>query len=96
LIKTLYYLAIDSFAGKTTIANIAMKYLAGKESNFGLPWILASVLCIWAILERYLRIRKTESLQGYIKKLEKKLDPDRTTSGLLPTGETNPKDKKYD
>ena len=87
------YLAIDSLAGKTTIANILLGYFTSKESDFGLPWILAVVFAIWAILERRLRKRKTESMQSHIRELEQRLDPSRTSSGLLPTGETHPQDE---
>lgn len=87
------YLAIDSLAGKTTVANIVLKYLTAEESDYGFPWILVGAFAIWAVLERRLRKRKIESLQGHIRELEKRLDPNRTTSGLLPTGDTNPEDK---
>jgi len=86
------YLAIEALAGKTTIANIVLKYLTAEESDYGVPWILAGACTIWAILERRLRKRKTEALQGRIRELETRLDSNRTTSGLLPTGETNPED----
>jgi len=87
------YLAIDSLAGKTTIANIVLKYLTAEESDYGIPWILTCAFAIWAILENKLRKRKTESFQGRIKELEERLDPNRTTSGLLPSGETHPEDR---
>ena len=87
------YLAIDSLAGKTTIANIVLKYLTAEQSDYGVPWILAGACAVWAVLERKLRKRKTESLQGRIKHLEERLDPGRTTSGLLPTGDTHPEDR---
>lgn len=88
------YLAIDSLAGKTTIANIILKYLAVEESDYGIPWIVTGVFALWAYLERKFRKQKTESFQAKIKGLEKRLDPNRTTSGLLPSGETHAKDRK--
>lgn len=87
------YLSIDAIAGKTTIANVFLSYLISKESNFGFPWFLAGVTSIWALLERRLRKRKIEQMQNHIKELEKSRDENRTSSGLLADGETNPSDK---
>ncbi len=86
------YLSIESLSGKTTLTNIALSYLAAKESDYGLPWILAFVFFIWAILERKERKRKVESLHKYNRELEARINPGRTSTGLLSNGETNPKD----
>jgi len=88
------YRAIDTLAGKTTIANIVLSYLTAEESDYGLPWVLAGAFAIWAVLERRLRKRKTESMQDHIKSLETRLDPERTSSGLLASGDTSPGDEK--
>lgn len=47
---------------------------------------------VWAWWERRLRQEKTEWFQQRIAQLEKQLDPNRTSSGLAPTGETAPED----
>lgn len=88
------YLSIDALAGKTTLANIVLSYLTSNESDYGVPWILSSVFFIWAILERKERRRKTEELHKHNRALESRIDNKRTSSGLLPTGETNPEDDK--
>lgn len=49
---------------------------------------------LWAIIERSLRKRKTVKLTKRIEELETKIDPQRTSSGLLSTGETHPDDKR--
>lgn len=87
-------MAIDSLAGKTTIANIILKYFTVEESDYGIPWIVTGVFALWAYLERKFRKQKTESFQAKIKVLEERLDPNRTTSGLLPSGETHAEDRK--
>lgn len=87
------YLAIDALAGKTTITNMVISYFSAKESDFGLPWVVAVLTSFWAILERRERKRKTESMHKHNRELEFRINPDRTSSGLLPTGDTNPKDK---
>ncbi|QOJ19983.1 MAG: hypothetical protein HRU77_04295 [Gammaproteobacteria bacterium] len=88
------YLSIDALAGKTTITNVVLSYLKAKESDFGMPWILAFIFFLWAIFERKERRRKTEQLHKHNRKLEMIINPDRSSSGLLPTGETNPKDER--
>ncbi|MCB1985558.1 MAG: hypothetical protein H6936_09120 [Burkholderiales bacterium] len=88
------YLSIESLAGKTTLTNIFVSYFSAKESDYGLPWVFAFFMFIWAILERKLRKKKTNSLQGRIKELEKIIDPNRTSSGLMTTGDTTPNDNK--
>jgi len=40
-----------------------------------------------------LRKRKTEYFQNRIKLLEEEIDPNRSSSGLTPKGETKPEDK---
>jgi hypothetical protein len=49
--------------------------------------------CAWAAVERALRHRKVEALQGRIRELETAIDPNRSSSGLTPKGKANPKDK---
>lgn len=86
------YLGLVELSGKTTLANIMFGYFSSKESDFGAPWILTLSFLGWALLERRERRRKTQMLDKRIKELELRIDPNRTSSELLPTGETNPKD----
>jgi len=86
------YLSIEAIAGKTTITNIIVGYFTSKESDYGLPWIVSIVAILWAISERKEKKRKTEKLQEHIRNLETYIDPTRTSSGLMPNGDSNPKD----
>jgi hypothetical protein len=52
------------------------------------PWTIAVVAILYGLVERELRRRKTAYLQGRIAKLESKIDPDRSSSGLNKRGET--------
>ena len=88
------YLSVEALAGKLTLTDIAISYFTSAENDHGAPWWVALVSLVWALYERRFRLRKTESMSDYIKELEKRLDPKRTSSNLLPTGETNPKDKR--
>ena len=78
-------------AGQETVIRV----FSNAFENQGPPitiYLLISALFIWAMLERYLRRTKTVYFQNRIKKLESKMDPNRTGSELTPRGDTNPKD----
>jgi hypothetical protein len=83
--------AIDALAGKTTIVNALVAAFLSKDNDYGLPWYVAGAVAAWALLERFLRRKKTEQMQAHIRKLEQRIDPARTSSGLLPSG-THAKD----
>ena len=82
---------IEPLAGENTALSIAVSLLA--DIKFAVAVSLAGGAVAWAAVERALRHRKTENLQGRIRELETYIDPDRSTSGLTPKGKTNPKDK---
>lgn len=79
-------------AGRQTNADLNFSAFLAVDDDKGLPWVIAILMAGWAYLERRLRLNKTAQLQSHIKQLELRLDPNRTSSGLLPTGETNPED----
>lgn len=91
------YLSIDSLAGKTTdvdIFNFIKIEVLSKPLPWWLSWALTLVFVLWAAIERALRKRKTKQLTKRIRYLESQLDSQRTSSGLLPTGDTNPSDER--
>lgn len=59
-----------------------------------LPWILTICASIWAFVEIRLRRNKTIYLAKRISELEKQIDQNRTSSGLLSDGRTHPNDKE--
>lgn len=96
----IYFLsgAISSMAGKTTVSNLSWRWVVGisKDDKPEDIWppvaLLGGVGAIIAVaIGRY---RLTKSKNVYLAKrvatLEKAVNPDRTSSGLLPSGETNP------
>lgn len=87
------YRSIVELAGKQTDAKIAIAYIFSSGNDYGLPWVLAICGLVYGYIERRLRERKTAYLQGRIRELEEKIDPNRKGSGLLPTGRTNPDDE---
>lgn len=84
--------ALAPFAGKATVVSLALEILA--DVKFALTLTLAGTAAAWAVVERYLRQRKTEYLQDRIKDLETKIDPNRSSSGLQRSGKTNPRDRR--
>ena len=87
------WLSIEALAGKATILAAVFEYAAGSGMAVGLPWLAAIVMLIWVVLERGLRRRKTAEMQTHVRELETRLDPERTGSGSLPDGRTNPEDR---
>lgn len=83
--------ALRPFAGQRTVISILFSFLA--DIKFVMAVAFGGASCGWAVVERMLRRRKTEQLQGRIIELEKRIDPDRTSSELTPQGTTNPKDR---
>lgn len=86
------YFSIKELAGKTTIADFFFQYFTRESRSHWLPWILVIIFFVWATLERQLRLKKVASMQNHIVELEKRLDPNRTSSMLTHKGETNPED----
>ena len=83
------YLAIDALAGRDTNVWASLSFM---KSSRGLPWALVLSFFLWAMSERKLRQKNIKSMEGHIRDLETALDAKRTSSGLLSTGQTNPKD----
>ena len=80
---------LSTFAGRTT--EIMVSVLGKVEIAASL--VLAGGCAVWAILERIVRKRTIKRLTERTQKLEKAIDPRRSSSGLTPTGSTHPRDK---
>lgn len=78
------YLAIASIAGTTTIADFGLSIAANLRLSIVLAWGTTAAAIGWASWERYTRHRTTREMAAHIDSLEKRLDPDRTSSGLNP------------
>lgn len=88
------YLSIVELAGKETNANLALLLdYAAKEKESSLPWFLVFLFGAWGYGERRLRKKKVEFFHQRNKKLEMRLDQNRTSSRLTKQGTTNPEDK---
>jgi hypothetical protein len=89
------YLCVDSVAGKTTAfqAALTVGFSLLWDIRFVIAFSLAGAATAWGAVERWLRHRKVNYLQGRIKELEQNIDPGRTTSGLTTKGKTHPRDR---
>lgn len=84
--------AIIAFAGKTSEANIAVKFLANLSISNITAWCFGIGGIVFGYKQRKLKGEVVESLQSRIQELERRFDPNRSSSGLTKTGNTNPKD----
>jgi hypothetical protein len=86
--------AISDLAGRETSVTVSTALSVIGDLRVTIAITLAGGAAVWALVERTLRHRKTEALQTRIIELEKGIDPRRSSSGLTPTGKTNPRDKR--
>lgn len=98
LFGILYYFfrdAVPHLAGQDTGIDLSAALVFDLLGDWKeiIQWLFTIGLGGWAVLERILRLRKVEKLQGRIILLEQRLDPNRSSSGLTRTGLTNPKDR---
>ncbi len=84
--------SITVLAGKRTTASFVVELLRSNHVVYLILIGLSIMLLVWGLGERALRQMKTAELQGRIRKLEMRIDPQRSTSGLTRRGTTNPDD----
>lgn len=81
-----------NLAGQQTLASIVVDIFGQGGDK---PWEIAAGIGLggWALVERHHRKTKTAYLTERLRKYEKLHDPDRTSSNLTATGDTNPVDE---
>ena len=85
-----------AFAGHATTAKVVVALAVRAYAHLGtakFAWLITSGSIGYALLERRERRRKTEKLSQRNRELELRLDPTRSSSGLLPNGDTREDDK---
>ena len=87
------YLSIDSLAGETTSADIGIRIIGNIKLSEVFAFLFGGGGVAYGLRQRTLRKSTIERLQERIKKLEEKKDPERSSSGLTPKGDTHPNDK---
>lgn len=87
------YLSIQSLAGHTTFANIALQVLTDFRFERIVSYTLGGGGIIYGLRERRLRKQAIEQLETRATSAEKLIDSRRSSSLLTVTGETNPVDQ---
>ena len=85
---------IGTLAGKVTMADIGIRFLAEVRLSEAVAGIFGVTGLGYGLTQRRLRRNTIERLQGRIQELERRLDPNRTSSQLTERGETRPEDQK--
>ena len=87
------YLTVDTLAGQTTTADIGINFLANIRISTALAWGVGAVGVSYGMVQRKLRRDTVERLQGRITKLERREDPNRSSSKLTMRGDTRKEDE---
>ena len=88
-----FFEVLKVFAGEKTEADISIFVKFFAEFGFYAPWTIATGTTILAVRERRLRKRKVREMSQTIRNLEEAIDPNRESSNLTETGDTNPEDE---
>jgi hypothetical protein len=84
---------VDSLAGKTTFAYFFANFLANIGVQFVAALSVSGLSIAYGVYQKQQKKITTERLHKRIKELEIQINPERSSSGLTPRGETNPADK---
>jgi hypothetical protein len=85
--------AITVLAGQHTDVSFVVKILLNLQADRWIAYILAGGFGAYGWNERRLRRKDIERLTRHTGELEKRIDPNRTSSQLLPDGRTRWEDK---
>lgn len=101
-----HYKAVELLAGRTTEANISVSIMEAIWTDLKVgnllekKWVSCTVAILFGIAgvvygwyQRKLRRDTVERLQKRNQELEKRIDPERSSSKLTPRGETRPGDE---
>ncbi|RYH70476.1 MAG: hypothetical protein EON54_01365 [Alcaligenaceae bacterium] len=86
------HLIIDALAGRATNANIVLSLLANVDFSAILLWGAGAGGVGYGYSQNRLRKRTVSHLHRRIQQYERELDPNRSSSNLSSTGDTNPED----
>lgn len=84
---------IIALAGRKTDVIVGLFVNILADFRFVICFSIAGAAAIWAFIERRLRHKATNRMEGRIKELELKFDKNRTSSNLTKEGKTNPMDR---
>jgi hypothetical protein len=87
------YYAIAVLAGRSTFADIVVRFLANLKVSDGILYLVTGGSICYGVGQRYLRRRHIKRVVPAKNRLERMLDPNRSSSGLTPKGTTQPGDE---
>lgn len=93
LVSYFWTSAITTLAGKHTIADIGIRMLADVKISEAVAYILGLGGIGYGIGQRKIRRDTIEREHRRVQELERRLDPNRTSSMLTLRGTTRPEDK---
>ena len=80
------YMPIEASHGETTAVHFVVDWCTKLKMNVILAWSAGGAGVLWARSERKKRLRERKEKDDRITKLERQLDPNRTSSDLTPDG----------
>lgn len=89
----LAYRTVSVLAGRVTLANVGIRFLADVRVSEFAAWLLGFGGTFYGVQQRKLRRDTVERLQARITRFEREKDPKRSSSSLTPRGETRPEDE---
>ena len=88
---------MEAFAGKTTLANLGISLIADLKANTVFSHIVMGILGLggasYGLRERAQKRKEIKRLGNSLVDLEKRLDPNRPSSGLTIDGRSRPEDE---
>lgn len=93
LIARYGYYTIAVLAGRSTFADIVVRFLANVKVSDGILYLLTGGSICYGVGQRYLRRRHIKRVVPAKNRLERMLDANRSSSGLTPKGTTQPRDE---
>ena len=85
------YLSIKELAGKATLANIGIRLFSDIRITEAVAWAVAAFTG-GGWFKSWRQVRKSTEIADQKARLERKIDPNRTSSDLTQYGGTNPED----
>jgi hypothetical protein len=88
------YYSILVLSGRETVASVILRILSNVTVSVSI-YIGAALTGVgWGAVERILRKRTVKSLSARIRRLERQIDPNRSSSNLMEDGSTRPEDEE--
>jgi hypothetical protein len=87
------YLSVDRLAGKSTVFNSVVDWALRLTTSEAIAWAIALVCGGGYLIQKKARRRAAENMGPRLAELERRVDPNRTSSGLDKAGDNLPGDQ---